>query len=241
LSAPSPGIARLGFVKVAARDPAAAEANYGRILGRTPSARGADGDPIYRLDNAGVALVAGEGEGIAGLDFVVADAARATAALRDGGARGLAITFSEDRAEETPLAALRDGVLEAEAAYALDHVVVMTADAESCRQLFGERLGIRLALDQTRPEWGVRQLFFRLAGMTVEVVQSLDPAKQPKSDRYWGLAWKMRDIAAACERLKREGADVSEVRQGRKPGTKVATVRRDTEGVPTLLIEHPKS
>ena len=34
-----------------------------------------------------------------------------------------------------------------------------------------------------------------------------------------------------------EGLDVSEVRPGRKPGTRVATVRERTLGTPTLLIE----
>ena len=83
---------------------------------------------------------------------------------------------------------------------------------------------------------GVRQLFFRLNGLTIEVVQSLDPEKQPKVDFLWGVAWKTKDIRATRERLVAEGADMSEVTRGRKKGTEVATVRRPTSGVPTILI-----
>jgi hypothetical protein len=34
-----------------------------------------------------------------------------------------------------------------------------------------------------------------------------------------------------------DGVDVSEIRAGRKPGTRVMTVRNGTCGVPTLLVE----
>jgi acetylornithine deacetylase/succinyl-diaminopimelate desuccinylase-like protein len=37
-------------------------------------------------------------------------------------------------------------------------------------------------------------------------------------------------------RLAAAGFDVSEVRQGRKPGTKVFTVRDAPGGVPTLML-----
>tara|TARA_R110000824_G_scaffold118960_20_gene272720 strand:+ start:5055 stop:5990 length:936 start_codon:yes stop_codon:yes gene_type:complete len=131
---------------------------------------------------------------------------------------------------------LREGVAPEAAIDELDHVVVMTSDADACKALFGDMLGIRLALDHTKPEWGVRQLFFRLNGLTIEVVQSLDPEKQPKVDFLWGVAWKTKDIRATRERLVAEGADMSEVTRGRKKGTEVATVRRPTSGVPTILI-----
>ncbi|MCE9649704.1 MAG: VOC family protein [Parvibaculum sp.] len=133
-------------------------------------------------------------------------------------------------------APLREGVTEAEAISELDHVVVMTRDAEACKRFFGDQLGIRLALDHSKPEWGVRQLFFRLGGVTIEVVQSLDETKVPEKDFLWGLAWKASNVATVAARLAREGADVSEVRIGRKKGTEVATIRKPTCGVPTLLV-----
>ncbi|MBX3493988.1 MAG: VOC family protein [Parvibaculum sp.] len=135
-----------------------------------------------------------------------------------------------------PPAPLSDGVSEAEAVAACDHAVVLTPDAEATKSLFGGKFGIRLALDQTKPEWGVRQLFFRAGGLTLEVVEPLDKEKAPKTERFWGVAWKVPDIAAAVARLAKAGLDVSEVRKGRKPGTEVATIRKPTNGVPTLLI-----
>jgi hypothetical protein len=112
----------------------------------------------------------------------------------------------------------------------------MTPDADGCKRLFGGQFGIRLALDHSKPEWGVRQLFFRLGGVTIEVVQPLDKTKAPAKDFFWGMAWKAGNVATVRERLLREEADVSEVRIGRKKGTEVATIRKPTGGVPTLLV-----
>lgn len=152
--------------------------------------------------------------------------------------RGLSFMLCEVRSAPTSLApaALRDGVAEGEAISALDHVVVMTADAEAMKTLIGDKFGIRLALDHSKPEWGVRQLFFRLGGVTIEVVEPLDKAKAPARDHFWGLAWKADSVGVVRERLLREGADVSEVRVGRKQGSEVATIRKPTMGVPTLLV-----
>jgi len=141
-----------------------------------------------------------------------------------------------DPADALPMAPLVAGVRADAAVSAADHVVVLTPDADGCRTLFGDTLGIRLALDQTKPEWGVRQLFFRVGGMTIEVAQSLDASKAPKADFFWGLAWSVRNIAAAQARLAAAGLDVSEVREGRKAGTAVCTIRKETFGVPTLLV-----
>ena len=135
-----------------------------------------------------------------------------------------------------PVAPLSDGVSDAEAVASCDHVVVLTPDAEAMKSLFGDKFGIRLALDHTKPEWGVRQLFFRAGGLTLEIVEPLDKEKAPKAERFWGVAWRVPDIAAAVARLAKAGLDVSEVRKGRKPGTEVATIRKPTNGVPTLLI-----
>jgi hypothetical protein len=45
------------------------------------------------------------------------------------------------------------------------------------------------------------------------------------------------DAEAARARLAQAGFDVSEVRAGRKPGTRVLTLRDGTCSVPTLLLE----
>jgi hypothetical protein len=53
----------------------------------------------------------------------------------------------------------------------------------------------------------------------------------------WGLSWRVADIDATRARLAAAGLDVSEVRIGRKPGTRVVSVRDGTCGIHTLLVE----
>lgn len=71
--------------------------------------------------------------------------------------------------------------------------------------------------------------------MSIEVIAS-DNA--PEQDELWGLALKTNDIAATRERLVSSSITVSEIRDGRKAGTRVCTAKSHTLGVPTLLIEH---
>jgi len=128
---------------------------------------------------------------------------------------------------------------EAAAISSLDHVVVRTADGDAAAAFYGEKLGIRLALDRTFAERGVRLMFFRIGDVTVEVATaagggSADAANT--SDSLWGLAWQVPDADAARTRIAAAGIDVSEVRKGNKPGTRVCTVKERTGGVPTLLV-----
>lgn len=122
--------------------------------------------------------------------------------------------------------------------HALDHVVVLSPAPDETRAFYGDGLGLRLALDRTFDERGVRLLFFRLAGLTVEIGarKGLDPAPE-KADRFGGLAWQVPDVDAIQARLAASGFDVSPVRTGNKPGTRVCTVRDPVHGVPTLLIQ----
>jgi PP-loop superfamily ATP-utilizing enzyme len=51
------------------------------------------------------------------------------------------------------------------------------------------------------------------------------------------MTWRVADMDATRQRLVADGVDVSEIRDGRKPGTRVMTVRNGTCGVPTLLVQ----
>ena len=123
----------------------------------------------------------------------------------------------------------------------VDHAVIMTPDPDAAIALYRDRFGLRLALDRTFTERGMRLLFFRIAGITVEVAATVagDPPVAPGGDpdRFWGISYRVADAAAARDRLAAAGFDVSDVRTGFKPGTRVCTVRRETHGVATLLIE----
>lgn len=122
----------------------------------------------------------------------------------------------------------------------IDHVVVQTPDPERAIDLYGNRLGIRLALDRSFEKRGVRLLFFRVGGTTLEVASRLgadEPASAQRSDHLWGVAYQVPDIDQAHARLVEAGLDMTKIRDGHKPGTRVCSVRGDPLGVPTLVIE----
>lgn len=119
----------------------------------------------------------------------------------------------------------------------LDHVVIETSDPERAAALYGARLGLPMALDRTNPDWGTRLMFFHCGGTVFEVAHRLKDGHGGGPDSTRGLAWRVADADAARRRLASAGIDVSDVRQGRKPGSRVFTVRNGTFGVPTLMIE----
>jgi catechol 2,3-dioxygenase-like lactoylglutathione lyase family enzyme len=121
--------------------------------------------------------------------------------------------------------------------HALDHLVINTPNPDRAMALYGAKLGLRLALDRSAPEWGVRLIFFRTGGLTVEIAHRLSQDEDAAGpDSFWGLTWRVGDIAAAHARLAGQGFNVSDVRTGRRAGTQVFTVRDGTMNVPTLFI-----
>jgi catechol 2,3-dioxygenase-like lactoylglutathione lyase family enzyme len=145
--------------------------------------------------------------------------------------RGVRLFFLE-LANERP----RSAVIADAPVTAMDHVVVSTADPERAAALYGARLGLDMALDRSHPDWG-RLMFFRCGDLIVEVVQRPGASVDQAQDKFWGLSWRVADIDATRARLLSGGVDVSDVRTGRKPGTRVLTVRNGTCGIPTLLVE----
>jgi catechol 2,3-dioxygenase-like lactoylglutathione lyase family enzyme len=118
----------------------------------------------------------------------------------------------------------------------LDHVVVSTEDSERAAALYGARLGLDMALDRSHQDWG-QLMFFRCGDLIVEVVRRPVAGGDANHDKLWGLSWRVADIDGARARLLKGGIDVSDARKGRKPGTRVMTVRSGTCGVQTLLLE----
>lgn len=123
-------------------------------------------------------------------------------------------------------------------AFRVDHLVVNTGNPERAMASYGAKLGLRLALDRTNEEWGTRFLFFRLPDLTLEVVQRLGDVKPlDAADELWGVTYQIENLEVAHERLSRSGVAVSEVRPGRKPGTRVMSIKSHDLGVPTLFLE----
>jgi catechol 2,3-dioxygenase-like lactoylglutathione lyase family enzyme len=130
------------------------------------------------------------------------------------------------------------GVALEASAQGIDHIVVRTTNPERAAALFGARMGLSLRLDQDFPAFGARMQFFRCGDAVLEVVSPFagETADEP-GDRLYGLTYRTHDAAATHARLVEERIDVSPVREGRKPGTLVFTVRSGTCGVPTLMLQ----
>ena len=206
-------------------------------------------------------LLATRGQGLHALAFQSADAQLTSSELRargvraaspqDGEARGLDGSVRHYRTVElsprstrglsvfavqrADTAALRmTGLPAADCAEALDHAVIRTADPDAAVALYGDALGLRLALD--RKVFGARMLFFRAGGVTLEVVHD---ASLGASDVFYGLTYRVRNLAEAHGRMAEQGFAVSEIRAGHKPGTHVFGVRDGTCGVATLILRDP--
>jgi len=123
-----------------------------------------------------------------------------------------------------------------------DHVVVSTHAPERAIDLFGGALGIRLALDRTFEQRKTRLIFFRLGGFTIEIANPLVETSEGSvpDDRLWGVAYAVADIDAAAERIRDAGLEITDFRDGNKPGTRVFTILGKPAGVPTLVIQHLK-
>lgn len=266
-------------------DLASATADYSRLLGRSPSWRGAHPDygtanTLFKLENTYIELLAVQGEGMAAdivtanlesrgssLGGIVVGTDNATDFINHARDKGLAASdpipghgvdeltgaarhwhniFWDPAAargvfsfciEHDGASSLPEATPTGESPItAVDHIVVHTQSADAAKRFYGDQLGIRLALEQHVPDWGGTQLFFRASSMSIEVIAS---EKAPEEDDLWGLAFKTASLDTTHQRLVNEGIDVSEIRDGRKPGTRVCTVKSHTLEVPTLLIEHP--
>jgi catechol 2,3-dioxygenase-like lactoylglutathione lyase family enzyme len=257
-------ISGLDHIAVAVRDFDAAVDGYARLLGREPQLQPGGGAKRawFALGNMALEVIAPDGDGHPGAPvaqyleeagegvwlaaFTVDDVAAATRLLERRGlevepmgeltrvhAAGLRFVLWPARARNLspPTAG------EAAAIAALDHVVVHTPNPERALAVYGAKFGLDLRLDRENAQWGARQLFFRCGSAVFEVGASLKTPPSGGPDRFGGLAWRVTDPDAAQARLAAAGFDVSEVRTGRKPGTRVFTVRDAPGGVPTLMIQ----
>src|SRR5262245_52691350 len=95
---------------------------------------------------------------------------------------------------------------------AIDHVVVQTPDPDRAIALWRDRLGLRLALDRTFPERGLRLVFLRSGGLTLEIAgPHPPPAERDEPDRIHGVSYRVADLAAHPEHLVAAGLDVSPI------------------------------
>lgn len=218
-----------------------------------PSGPGGTGDRVR-------GILAEQGEGLTSLCFRVDDIAKTHRTLdrralspepiADGESHhdGKALTWKRVRADIDATHGIRhffihrDTALPASEAVAdapvtaLDHVVVSTTHPNRAAALYGARLGLDMALDRTNEQWGTRLMFFRCGDLIVEIAYRLSEPPGDAPDKFYGLSWRTADIEATRARLAAAGLDVSGIRTGRKPGTRVFTLRNGSLGVPTLFV-----
>ena len=118
----------------------------------------------------------------------------------------------------------------------MDHVVLNSNDPDGLIDLYKKKYGIKLALDQFVEKWGGRMLFFRTNHTTIEAI-GIKKDGSPE-DSLWGLAWTTKNIKKTHKRLLDAGINITDIKDGRKPNTLVATIKSHCSNVPTLLIEH---
>lgn len=120
-----------------------------------------------------------------------------------------------------------------DAPVALDMVCYMTRDSANARKRFAvDPLRLEAARTMCLGSDGAELSFFKLGTTLLELIGN--PAAP--GDGFWGLSFRVEDIEEYHSYLTRCGVDVSGIRKGRKPGTRVATVRSRNLGLPTLLL-----
>jgi catechol 2,3-dioxygenase-like lactoylglutathione lyase family enzyme len=216
-------------VQIGVRDLDLASASYERVLRVHPLVL-QSGARRFQLRHGAVELEGGA-RGVHSMRFVLARSDAVAVALGVRNIHGLHVHFEAAGAAPASAGSERDGV------DGIDHVVVHSSNLERAIATWRDELGIRLALDREFPHRGLRMLFFRNAGVTLEFVSSLSPpADRAAPDQFYGVAYHVSRLETHRDLLVAAGVDVTPVRPGHKPGTVVATVRSATEGVPTLLI-----
>ena len=221
-------------------DLARSVAVYEALFGDAPAAQDA-GWARFALANTTLVLIEGEGPRrlafrVAALDSTATLIARRglpgaaqdwlgapAVALEEAAARGLSLLLTANPA--MPAEGPR-----------LDHAVIRSADPDRTIALLAGRLGLDLRLDRSNPSWGQRLLFFRCGDTVVEVSHSLQDGIGDAPDAIWGLTWGVPDVGAWHERLSAAGVDISPLRTGRKPGTRIFTVRDRATGLPTAIL-----
>ena len=251
-------IQALDRIVVAATVLDAAVADYEVLLGRRAggsagrdAARASIQLGNVRLDLA--STTAGSSGGLSSLGFAVADIGKAHQLLerralrpaKDDDERVLRLAIEPTHGVPLQLVEAAPPALtpaplaaadEAAAVAGLDHVVIRSPNPERAVALYAGRLGLSLRLDRSEPAWGARLLFFRCGDLIVEVAHDLGAGIGDGPDGLWGLSWRVPDVAKAHVRLRAAGVEVSEVRTGRRPRTRVFTAKSHTAGVPTLVI-----
>jgi hypothetical protein len=115
----------------------------------------------------------------------------------------------------------------------IDHVVMMTSSLDRSIDEVTSKLGVDLR--RVREAGPVRQAFFRLGEVILEVVQS--PQMVGDVAALWGLVFTVADLDAEVERLG--PAAVSIPKDAVQPGRRIATIRAELGCGPAVALMSP--
>ena len=124
------------------------------------------------------------------------------------------------------------------AVVSVDHVVVMTPALErTVAALEAAGFELRRRREGATPGGSVRQAFFRMAEVILEVVEAPEGTRLAADldgpARLWGLAFLVEDMGATAGRL---GSLLGRPREAVQPGRLIATLRRDAGLGPAIAF-----
>jgi hypothetical protein len=110
--------------------------------------------------------------------------------------------------------------------FAIDHVVVISPDLDRTSAVLQEAgFNLRRVREGDTPGGSVRQAFFRMGELILEVVQAPEGTKiaaDPSGPaRLWGISFLVEDMATPVAAL---GENLGEPRDAVQPGRRIATV-----------------
>ncbi|MFA5862971.1 MAG: methylmalonyl-CoA epimerase [Candidatus Thermoplasmatota archaeon] len=130
----------------------------------------------------------------------------------------------------------------------IDHLGIAVADITEARKVYEDLLGLKLTREEVVTEQGVRTYFYPLAGVKLELLESISPDGpiarhiEKRGAGLQHLAVEVDDIQVAIAELKRKGVRMldEKPRKGVE-GSSIAFVHpKDTHGVLLELVELKK-
>jgi catechol 2,3-dioxygenase-like lactoylglutathione lyase family enzyme len=118
----------------------------------------------------------------------------------------------------------------------IDHLVVTTPDLARTIAAFETGLGLPLLRTRDTESAGapMRQAFFRMGEVVLEVVEGAEPDPRGGPARFYGLAITVEDFDAAVERA---GDGIGRPKPAVQPGRSIATFRKEAAlGVPVAIM-----
>lgn len=216
---------QLDSLQIGVHDLAAAGQAYETLLGMPPQRRSES--LRFQLDRGAVELF-GDPTATRELRFL----GEAGHAPRVETVHGVKVRIDPATSMATPEAA----------GLAIDHVVIRTTVPERAIRSWRDERGLRLAFDKEFPQRGLRLLFFRSHGITLEYAAPFPAVDTPpEDDAIYGISYRVQDLAAVRVRLLAAQVDVSDIRRGHREATSVCTVRSGTCGIPTLLLQRDEA